>query len=130
MSRILQRAVVSIFVFFWALRVASAYRFRSGILVHAVARRETSRRGRVSMRDGSTATNYFSVGDTVRVISDVYCGGVNTVSMVGSVIEVWEKCEVSKEQPAANAVCIPFGPPFAHSLLSGPIHDTTRAIQF
>ena len=53
------------------------------------------------MRDGSTASNYFSVGARVRVVKPVThrppalpSRSFSSFGKVGTVIGVWEKCEV------------------------------------
>mmetsp|Transcript_2170 Transcript_2170/g.4710 ORF Transcript_2170/g.4710 Transcript_2170/m.4710 type:complete len:226 (-) Transcript_2170:578-1255(-) len=63
----------------------------------------------LSMRDRSSSY-WFSVGDTVRVVEDVFCGGggssnkngntnakkkkKNLKGRTGTVVETWEKCDV------------------------------------
>lgn len=61
----------------------------------------TSPRGlsKLTMRDGSTATTYFSVGDSIRVITDVWHHppsrpSFNSFGLIGVVVDIWEKCEV------------------------------------
>ena len=51
------------------------------------------------MRDASTASVFFSVGDKVRIIKDVWhrpqsLPSFNSIDLEGTVCEVWEKCEV------------------------------------
>lgn len=48
------------------------------------------------MRDRSAAY-WFSVGDKVKVIDDVYKMNNNLNGRIGVVTETWEKCEVSVE---------------------------------
>jgi hypothetical protein len=53
----------------------------------------------ISMRDGSTASTFFSVGDKVKIIKDVWhrpesLPSFNSIDLEGTVCEVWEKCEV------------------------------------
>eukprot|EP00980_Cylindrotheca_fusiformis_P003167 scaffold721_cov131-Cylindrotheca_fusiformis.AAC.57 len=45
------------------------------------------------MRDAS-ASYWFSVGDSVKVVEDVDKSGVNLRQRVGKVVETWEKCDV------------------------------------
>ena len=55
----------------------------------------------LSMRDGSTSSNYFKVGEKVRVSTDVWHRpphaskpSFSSKGREGSVVQVWEKCEV------------------------------------
>lgn len=45
------------------------------------------------MRDAS-ASYWFRVGDSVRVVDDVMKAGYNLRNRVGVVVETWEKCDV------------------------------------
>lgn len=45
------------------------------------------------MKDQSSA-NVFKVGDTITVVDDVIKGGRNLRGRIGTVVEVWEKCDV------------------------------------
>lgn len=64
------------------------------------SRRPSFSRG-LLMRDGSTASNYFSVGARVRVVKPVThrpnaqsSESFLSLGKVGTVVGVWEKCEV------------------------------------
>jgi hypothetical protein len=62
-------------------------------MVHYSARRA------LFMRDGSTASVYFSVGDNVMVKTDVWhqpkrLPRFSSKGLVGVVVDVWDKCEV------------------------------------
>lgn len=51
------------------------------------------------MRDASTASTFFSVGDKVKIVKDVWhrpqsLPSFNSFDLEGTVCEVWEKCEV------------------------------------
>ena len=51
------------------------------------------------MRDGSTASTYFDVGDKVRVVMDVWHkprtqAPYSSKDLEGVILSVWEKCEV------------------------------------
>lgn len=51
------------------------------------------------MRDGSTASTYFNVGDKVRIVENVWHRPqakqpFSSKDLVGVVCGVWEKCEV------------------------------------
>jgi len=51
------------------------------------------------MRDGSTASVFFKVGDRVRISKDVFItdnDGVrlSTRGMTGMITDIWEKCEI------------------------------------
>mmetsp|Transcript_8533 Transcript_8533/g.23061 ORF Transcript_8533/g.23061 Transcript_8533/m.23061 type:complete len:191 (-) Transcript_8533:40-612(-) len=50
-------------------------------------------RSAVVMRDTS-ASYWFTAGDTVRVVEDVTKAGHNLKDRIGTVVETWEKCEV------------------------------------
>jgi len=47
----------------------------------------------IVMRDAS-ASYWFQVGDSVRVMEDVQKAGVSLKGRVGTVCETWEKCDV------------------------------------
>ena len=47
------------------------------------------------MRDAS-ASYWFTVGNTVRVVEDVDKAGVNLKGRTGKVVETWEKCDVGE----------------------------------
>lgn len=47
----------------------------------------------IAMRDVS-ASYWFSVGDSVKVVDDVTKAGINLRHRVGKVVETWEKCDV------------------------------------
>lgn len=57
------------------------------------------------MRDAS-ASYWFKVGDTVKVIDDVYKSQVNLKNRIGRVIETWEKCDVDPTCCCAEQVDI------------------------
>jgi hypothetical protein len=51
------------------------------------------------MRDGSTASTYYSLGDRVKVLIDVWHQPVGkqrytSKGLEGVIIDVWDKCEV------------------------------------
>ena len=51
------------------------------------------------MKDGSTASGYFNVGDIICVDADVFHLSADgkkfsSKGLVGTVVEIWEKCEV------------------------------------
>jgi hypothetical protein len=63
------------------------------------------------MRDGSTAENYFSLGDKVRVVKDMWhynnIGNgekFSSIGMSGIVTDVWEKCDVDPHCCCAELV--------------------------
>jgi hypothetical protein len=47
----------------------------------------------LSMRDVS-ASYWFQVGDSVKVVDDVTKAGINLRHRIGTVLETWEKCDV------------------------------------
>lgn len=64
-----------------------------------LALRLGSLRSSLNMRDGSTASVFFKIGDVVRVSKDVFItdnSGVrlSTRGMTGTITDVWEKCAV------------------------------------
>jgi hypothetical protein len=56
-------------------------------------RKKSSSAPGLTMRDRS-ATYWFSQGDHVEVVTDIYKSGVNLRCKGGVVIEAWEKCDV------------------------------------
>ena len=59
----------------------------------------------LTMRDAS-ASYWFKVGDSVKVVDDVSKSGVNLRNRVGRVIETWEKCDVDPTCCCAEQVDI------------------------
>ena len=93
-----------ILVFFVALCAYSAMAFQvSSRMLPFKASSFIQRRSSssLSMRDGSTSSNYFKVGEQVRVSTDVWHRpphaskpSFSSKGREGSVVQVWEKCEV------------------------------------
>jgi hypothetical protein len=85
------------------------------------------------MRDGS-ASYWFKVNDRVRVVDNVWKGGINLRGMEGRVVETWEKCDVDPtcccaEQVDANmAVRVQFPRTF-HNSSSHDSSKTTAGFQ-
>ena len=51
------------------------------------------------MRDGSTASVFFAIGDRVKIVKDVWhrpksLPPFTSIEMIGTVCDIWEKCEV------------------------------------
>jgi hypothetical protein len=58
-----------------------------------------SKKNSILMRDGSTASVFFAIGDKVRIIKDVWhhpksLPPFTSIKMIGTVCDIWEKCEV------------------------------------
>lgn len=58
-----------------------------------------SKKRSISMRDGSTASIFFAIGDRVRIVKDVWhrpksLPPFTSIEMIGTVCDIWEKCEV------------------------------------
>lgn len=58
-----------------------------------------SKKNSILMRDGSTASVFFAIGDKVRIIKDVWhhpksLPSFTSIKMIGTVCDIWEKCEV------------------------------------
>jgi hypothetical protein len=80
------RGVVSAFTShrrsFWIARTKYAFQKTS-----------TAPKNQLWMRDAS-ASYWFEVGDSVKVVEDVYKSNMNLKDRIGKVIETWEKCDV------------------------------------
>jgi len=74
------------------------------------------------MRDGSTASVFFKVGDRVKIVKDVFVvnpegSRISTKGMEGIVSDIWEKCEVDPHCCCAEqAFDAPFRVDFATNL--------------
>ena len=66
---------------------------RSRLVTNSGPRRGSNNIALLSMRDRSSSY-WFSVGDRVKVVDDVYTKTENLKGRTGKVVETWEKCDV------------------------------------
>lgn len=84
------------------------------------------------MRDGSTSVGFFNVGDSVRVVSQVYHKSskgesFSSKDMEGKIVDIWEKCEVD---PHCCCAELAFDAPIKVSLSGEDIRRITGEMEF